>query len=153
MRFLRATAVVALFAGALWAFSASPFAVTTTTGSASLSAIDIAYTQNFNTLANTPDAGLFSMLPAGWSIDESGSSARNDGKYAVGTGSSATGDTYAYGPVPAAIRARVDQLHAVCDRHGVPLVAAALQFSAAQPAGLSLSSPPSTTSVGTVIRS
>lgn len=50
----------------------------------------------------------------------------------------AGGDTYFYGPVPATIRARVDDLQAVCDRHGVPLAAAALQFSAGHPAVESL---------------
>jgi uncharacterized repeat protein (TIGR01451 family) len=75
-------------------------------GSISLTTIGVAYTQNFNTLTNTPDAALSSVLPTGWLLDESGTSARNDGQYAVGTGSSATGDIYAYGtPVGNADRA------------------------------------------------
>jgi D-threo-aldose 1-dehydrogenase len=46
----------------------------------------------------------------------------------------AGGDTYAYGPVPQAIRARADRLRRVCGRHGVSLTAAALQFAARHPA-------------------
>lgn len=56
------------------------------------------YSQDFNTLANGPDpAGLYTTLPAGWRISESGTGSRNDGKYAIGTGSSTTGDTYSFG--------------------------------------------------------
>ncbi|MDT4955327.1 MAG: hypothetical protein QOJ02_3465 [Acidobacteriota bacterium] len=68
-------------------------------GSISLTALGSTYTQNFDTLTNTPDATLSSVLPTGWLLDESGTSARNDGKYAVGTGSSNTADCYAYGSV------------------------------------------------------
>lgn len=45
---------------------------------------------------------------------------------------------YDYREAPAAIRARVARLHAVCDRHRVPLKAAALQFPLAHPAVTSL---------------
>lgn len=40
----------------------------------------------------------------------------------------AGGDTFFYGEVPAWVRDRVTALRAVCDRHGVPLTAAALQY-------------------------
>ena len=66
-------------------------------GSVSLTSIGTAYLQDFDTLTNAPDAALTNVLPTGWMINESGTSARNDGKYAVGTGSSTTGDHYAFG--------------------------------------------------------
>ncbi len=45
---------------------------------------------------------------------------------------------YDYGRAPASIVARVDSIQAVCDRHGVPLAAAALQFPLAHPAVVSV---------------
>jgi D-threo-aldose 1-dehydrogenase len=42
--------------------------------------------------------------------------------------------TYAYGPVPADVAARVRRLRAACARHGVALAAAALQFPLGHPA-------------------
>jgi len=64
-------------------------------GSISLTAVGTAYTQDFDTLSNS--ATPSNVLPAGWLLDESGTSTANDGKYAVGTGSSGTGDTYSFG--------------------------------------------------------
>jgi len=46
----------------------------------------------------------------------------------------AGGDTFFYGPASDEIRARVAALQEVCDRHGVPLAAAALQYPLRQPA-------------------
>lgn len=43
-------------------------------------------------------------------------------------------DTWNYAPAPPEIIARVEAIRAVCDRHGVPLAAAALQFPLAHPA-------------------
>jgi D-threo-aldose 1-dehydrogenase len=43
-------------------------------------------------------------------------------------------DTWNYRTAPPEIVARVDKIRAVCDRHGVPLPAAALQFPLAHPA-------------------
>jgi len=43
-------------------------------------------------------------------------------------------DTWNYRPAPPEIIARVSAIEAVCDRHGVPLAAAALQFPLAHPA-------------------
>src|SRR5437870_5650628 len=82
------------------------YAVSGGSGSISLTALGTAYAQNFDTLTNSPDAALSNVLPNGWLLDESGSGTRNDGKYAVGTGSSNTGDIYSYGtPVGNADRA------------------------------------------------
>lgn len=39
-----------------------------------------------------------------------------------------SGGTYAYGDVPPDVRARLDTIIAACERHGVPLAAAALQL-------------------------
>jgi len=46
----------------------------------------------------------------------------------------AGGSTFDYAPAPPAIVARVDAVRAVCDRHGVPLRAAAAQFPLRHPA-------------------
>src|SRR5436853_7271960 len=43
-------------------------------------------------------------------------------------------DTWDYRTAPAEVVARVDAIRAVCDHHGVPLAAAALQFPLAHPA-------------------
>ena len=45
---------------------------------------------------------------------------------------------YDYAPAPDPIRERVARLHAVCERYGVPLAAAALQFPFGQPAVISV---------------
>jgi D-threo-aldose 1-dehydrogenase len=44
------------------------------------------------------------------------------------------GGTYDYGPAPAEVLERAARLRAVCERHGVPLEAAALQFPLRHPA-------------------
>jgi hypothetical protein len=56
------------------------------------------YAQNFDTLINT-GTGTHSKLPDGWAIYEveSGTGTQGEGKYAVGTGSSNTGNTYSFG--------------------------------------------------------
>jgi D-threo-aldose 1-dehydrogenase len=43
-------------------------------------------------------------------------------------------DSWNYAPAPPEVRARVDAIRAVCDSHGVPLTAAALQFPLAHSA-------------------
>jgi uncharacterized protein len=53
------------------------------------------YIQDFNTLATSGTTN--SLLPAGWFIFESGTSARVNQQYAADNGSSNTGDTYSYG--------------------------------------------------------
>jgi len=50
------------------------------------------------------------------------------------TGILAGRDTWNYHPAPPGIIGRVNQIKAICERHGVPLVAAALQFPLAHPA-------------------
>ncbi len=55
-----------------------------------------AYTQNFNSLANT---GTSSVVPAGWAFSESGSGANT--VYTAGTGTGNTGDTYSFGTAAA----------------------------------------------------
>jgi hypothetical protein len=71
-------------------------------GSSSLTAIDTAYTQDFDTLAAT---GESNVLPDGWALAEAGSSANNDGNYTAGTGSSNAGDTYSFGAAGSSERA------------------------------------------------
>lgn len=48
--------------------------------------------------------------------------------FASGVLADGEGGTYDYGDVPSPVRERVRRLRAVCERHGVPLRAAALQF-------------------------
>ncbi len=48
-------------------------------------------------------------------------------------GSKAAQGHYAYRQASPEILARIEQLHAACDRHGVPLAAAALQFPMREP--------------------
>ena len=61
-------------------------------GTISLTAVGAAYTQDFNTLANT---GTSSAVPAGWALFESSTNANTT--YTAGTGSSTAGDTYSFG--------------------------------------------------------
>ncbi len=63
-------------------------------GTVSLTALGTAYTQDFNTLANT---GTSNVLPTGWDLAEAGTSANANGQYAAGTGSGNGGDTYSFG--------------------------------------------------------
>lgn len=64
---------------------------TVTHAQINLSALNTAYTQDFNTLAAT---GTSSTVPAGWVFLENG---LTTGVYTAGTGSSGTGDTYSFG--------------------------------------------------------
>jgi hypothetical protein len=66
-------------------------------GAISLAAIDLAYEQNFDSLASTPNGSNSNVLPTGWMLAESGPSARNDGRYTVSTGSDNAGDVYSFG--------------------------------------------------------
>src|SRR5262245_40850175 len=61
-------------------------------GSVNLTTLGTAYTENFNTLANS---GTSSTVPNGWDFAESGTNANTT--YTAGTGSSTTGDTYSFG--------------------------------------------------------
>ena len=69
-------------------------------GTISLTAVGTAYTQDFNTLANT---GTASTLPVGWAFSESLANA--NATYTAGTGSSTAGDTYSFGSTGSTDRA------------------------------------------------
>ena len=69
-------------------------------GTISLIAIGAAYTENFDTLANT---GTSNVLPNGWALSESGTNANDS--YAAGTGSSNAGNTYSFGAAGSTERA------------------------------------------------
>lgn len=64
-----------------------------------------AYTQDFDGLSNTEGSTTNTTLPAGWSINETGGGARDNEQYAVGNGSSNSGDTYSFGAVGSTDRA------------------------------------------------
>jgi hypothetical protein len=73
-------------------------AIGTTTAAAaaiSINTIGSANTEDFNTLASSPDNGTSSSVPTGWYFSESGANANTT--YRVGTGSNTTGDTYSFG--------------------------------------------------------
>jgi len=66
-------------------------------GSISLTTLGSAYTQNFDTLANTGTTNNITVIN-GWFLEEGNVTATaNNGLYAAGTGSSNTGDTYSFG--------------------------------------------------------
>ncbi len=71
-------------------------------GTQGLTIIGATYTQDFNSLSSTTAS---SVLPVGWALDEQGTSAVNNGLYAVGTGSGASGDTYSFGATSSPDRA------------------------------------------------
>ncbi|HXG46892.1 MAG TPA: PEP-CTERM sorting domain-containing protein [Methylomirabilota bacterium] len=81
--------------GALTATASSVFAFPTITG------LSTPYTQDFDTLASSGSTGT--TLPDGWAFYETGSAA--NASYGVGTGSSATGNTYSFGSAGATDRA------------------------------------------------
>ena len=64
-------------------------------GPAILTTAGVAYTQNFDALANTGTTNL--PLLTGWFLAESGGGARDNELYAADNGGSNTGDTYSYG--------------------------------------------------------
>lgn len=70
------------------------------TANAAVNLTTLAYTQDFNSLANT---GTSSTLPLGWSILEAGANANTT--YAAGTGSINTGNTYSFGAAGSTERA------------------------------------------------
>lgn len=66
----------------------------------------VTYTQNFDTLAFSPDGTTASTLPDspnGWTFTEQGNSQNN--LYSIGNGSSAAGDTYSFGSTGSTERA------------------------------------------------
>lgn len=68
-----------------------------------LNAVDVAATQNFDTLANSGTANALTLT--GWQLIESGNGGRDNELYAADTGSSNTGDTVSYGAAGSAERA------------------------------------------------
>ncbi|MFM5949522.1 MAG: Calx-beta domain-containing protein, partial [Novosphingobium sp.] len=69
-------------------------AIQTGGGAISLTALDAASTQNFDTLALT---GTSSTLPSGWYFDETSATSPANTLYTAGTGSGNGGDTYSFG--------------------------------------------------------
>ena len=61
-------------------------------GTITLTTLGLAYSQDFDTLANT---GTSSTVPEGWDFAESGTNANTE--YTASTGSSTAGDTYSFG--------------------------------------------------------
>ncbi len=74
---------------------AVPTQSATAAGSVSLTTFGLAYTQNFNTLASSPDGGTSGTVPTGWDFAESGTNANTT--YGIGTGSNNSGNTYSFG--------------------------------------------------------
>ena len=70
-------------------------------GVVTLTALDTAYTQDFDTLATSGTTNT--ALPDGWALSETGTNA--NGLYAAGTGSSNAGDSYSFGASSSSERA------------------------------------------------
>jgi len=90
---------------------------------------EVAITHNRYTLLNRAAEPLLRVCAAR-SIPVVNAAPYNSGILAKGPDSQAR---YAYQEVPPALRERVAKLAAICERHGVSLAAAALQFSLREP--------------------
>jgi len=97
--------VAALFAVSVFLYQPiqSALALGGGSGSISLTTLGSAYTQDFNTLANTGTAN--NLTVNGWFLNETGTSARNNGQYAFSTGSDTGGDVYSFGATASTERA------------------------------------------------
>ncbi len=101
------TARRTLCAGTAFALISAGLVVSATPASASidppaaLSALDTAYTQDFDLLAPSGTGTEAANTPAGWSFVETGGNTT----YTAGTGSSTTGDTYSFGSAGSVERA------------------------------------------------
>src|SRR3954465_9008503 len=93
MRSARRVSLALLTAAGLW-LGYAVLALGPAITPATLSAVDVAYTQNFDGLAST---GSSSVVPTGWGFDESGTAAAVNGLYTAGTGSGNAGDIYSFG--------------------------------------------------------
>ena len=102
MNLRRLVSYVLLIAAVLSLGRALLFAIGPAITPVSLSAADVAYTQNFDALASS---GTSSVLPTGWGFDETGSSAAVNGLYTAGTGSGNGGDVYSFGATASTERA------------------------------------------------
>jgi hypothetical protein len=89
-RAFSAVAVVGVVASGLLLAPLGPPAVAA--GSVSLTALGVAYTQDFAALALS---GMSTVTPDGWDFAESGTNANTT--YTAGTGSASAGDTYSFG--------------------------------------------------------
>ncbi|MBN8501730.1 MAG: hypothetical protein J0M19_11325, partial [Sphingomonadales bacterium] len=72
----------------------TPDAIMTGSGAISLTALDSAATQDFDTLASTSTS---STMPTGWYFDETSTTSPGNTLYTAGTGSGNAGDTYSFG--------------------------------------------------------
>ncbi len=81
-----------ILSGLLPGAAAAP---TLAAGTVSLTALGTAYSQDFDTLANTGTANT--TLPLGWDLNETGTSARVNAAYAASIGSDNGGDVYSFG--------------------------------------------------------
>ena len=70
-----------------------------------LNTLGTAYTQDFNTLSNTPGTTTNDLTIIGWEMTEAGLGTRDNEQYAVDDGTSNTGDTYSYGTLGSPDRA------------------------------------------------
>ena len=71
----------------------------------SLNAVDVPAQQDFDALSNTAGSTTNALALPGWSLLETGGSARDNEQYAVDTGAANTGDTYSYGSAGSTDRA------------------------------------------------
>ncbi len=85
----------------IFLFIACALAMPLAVAQISLTALDLAYEQDFDTLANTGTTS--DVLPAGWSFLETGSNANTT--YGINNGSSNGGNTYSYGSTGSSDRA------------------------------------------------
>lgn len=71
-------------------------------GAVNLAALNTAYAENFDTLANT---GTSNSVPNGWDFTEVGTSGSANGLYTAGNGSANAGDMYSFGAAGSTDRA------------------------------------------------
>jgi len=94
----------AIFTAALVAFSAAGAEATQQPDPIiSISLTTAVYSQDFNSLANSPNNGTGSTIPLGWGFAETGTAA--NAAYTIGAGTTLTGDTFSFGTSGSADRA------------------------------------------------
>ena len=99
----RTLVLVSVGAMLSWQAIAAPLA--SATGAVGLTALDVAYTQDFDTLVSTGTGTEAANTPAGWTFLESSTSVPANTTYTAGTGSSNSGDTYSFGSAGSSERA------------------------------------------------
>ncbi len=80
----------------------SAFAAVSVHGQVVLDTFGSAYTQDFDTLANS---GTSATLPAGWALSEVGTGGSVNSSYSTGAGVANAGDTYSFGAIGTTERA------------------------------------------------